>query len=1075
VSPDGKTIAFSYQGDIWTAPVGSERATRLTVDTAYDTMPRWSPDGKWLLFTSKRTGNKDVFLMSATGGQLKRLTHHSGTDVGVGWSPDGKAVLFQSNRANAVSLYQVSRKGGMPKRLVPGYWNWVHAGHWSPDGKRLLFAEGMDGYKYWWRRGYRGPNYTRLHVYDPKMHKSRQLNKGLHNSHWPMWAADGKSYYFVSEKGGVSNLWWRSLDGKKVKQLTSFRNRTKGAIRWPSINRTGTHIAFERNFWLWITDVKTGQTKRSFHLINADKPRPAVVWKHTRKVQEFSLSPDGKKLAFISEGEVFVTDANAKTSIRQLTHTPWREYNVFWGSDSLHVYYICERGNGYVLLRRSARRGAKESQLHTQKASILFARLSPNGKYVAFLNGKNKWMLLDVKSKKVSFLATGQIGGFFTDMPQWSPDSRWLMYKALSRGRSSLWAVRVGGKKKATPIRLTRTASMDAMGAWVPGGKYVLYQSNHTGSDWFHKIGGTDLYALALSPKKPSFREDRLDALFGPAKKSNKPSGKVKSSKKKGKPSATSRPAKSKKGKKKKSKKKGKKKASKAKKKAKPINIVEKGLRHRTRNVTSLRGDESWPTPSPKGKHVLFYGNSFGRTQLFRASFKKGRLVGVRPFASRLVFRSAWDAHGLTWHPKGKAAYVLHRGRIAKVSFPTGSFRYLPIRVHVKIDRAGRRVQMLREVWVVLRDHFYKANMNGLDWKAVYRAFLPVVKKAQSDEDWKDLLNDMLGLLNASHLGVYLPRKRAPYQTGSLGVKWASHKGQIWFDDVYERGPVARVLPSLVGKRARVLAIAGTSVHANMNPFALLRNVRGKRLTLKLSVKVPPAKGSKKQATWKTKTIHVKPSSAWFARRLRYWRWVKERKQLVAKWSKGRVGYLHMPDMTRPSLYRFIRDYETDVVPKASALIDIRYNFGGNVHDTVLQYLSRKKYAMWGTRGLRKWPQPSFAVLPKPIVMLINQVTLSDGEMTASGFKALKLGTLMGTATYRWLIFTYHATLLNGGFFRIPEWGCYTPGMKDLETHGVKPDIVVHNHLADRLAGRDPQLKQAVQLLLKKLTSKKKK
>lgn len=1049
LSPDGTTLALSYQGDIWRVSLKTYQAIRLTAHPAYDGWPRWSPDGTQILFTSKRSGNNDVYVMPSQGGIPRRLTFHSSNDLGTDWSPDGTWVVFASSRANARSLYRVSVRGGLPKRIVPGYWNWVFGGRVGPQGKRLLFSEGMEGWKFWWRKGYKGPNFTRLHVYDLQKKRNRVLNKGPHNALWPMWSATGKGYYYMSEKSGVGNLMYSALDGTQTYALTQFKH---DPIRWPSMNKKGTHIVFERNFRLWIVDLSTRVVRPLPIRIQTDQIRSAVRWKSSRSISEFALSPDGKKIAFVSEGDVFVTDAMARTAIRPLTRTPWREKQVLWGRDSRHVLYTSERGKGYILVKRLATVGSPEKVVLRTKQMIHFPSVSPDGKKLVFLSGKNRWMLLQKGTQAPRLLMNAQSAGLLGHKAKWSPDSQWVMFIAYDRARGHLWAKRV--TDTSAPIRLTRTAAHASDGAWTPDGKYVLYQSNQYGTDWFHTVRDTQLFALSLRHKKPVFKEDKLDALFK-VKASKKSTQKTSKEKLKATSRPSSRPVSSSKS------------TSKNAKKKKNVKIDVEGLEFRMRRLTALRGNEAWPLPAPKGPNIVFFSNSLGATYLYKAQFKDGKLKGIRQLTRSLRFRGLWSNANLTWHPSGKALYLLHRGSIVRVGYRKGRIRRLPLRVSVRIERQARFVQMFREVWLTLREHFYDPKMHGQDWNALYTKFLPIIQRVRTQEDWRAWMNELLGWLNASHLGVYNPRSRALYSTGALGIDWSWRQGKLWIDTVLKHGPVYKVLRSLQGGQAHILSIQGRAVAAHLNPVRWLRNTRGKRVSLKLRIRKPGT-----SSTWKEKTIYVKPIHVRAERHLRYVQWVEERKAWVKKWSRGTIGYLHMRNMGQASLRRFIRDYETHLAHKRAAIIDVRFNMGGNIHDTVLQYLSRRHYANWKIRGLKTWSEPSHAVLPKPMAMMINQVTLSDGEMTASGFKALKLGTLVGTATYRWLIFTYQQRLLNGGAFRLPDWGCYTTQGKNLEKTGVTPDVVVHNTLSDRLNQRDPQLKKTVQLLQSQLKKK---
>jgi C-terminal processing protease CtpA/Prc len=177
-----------------------------------------------------------------------------------------------------------------------------------------------------------------------------------------------------------------------------------------------------------------------------------------------------------------------------------------------------------------------------------------------------------------------------------------------------------------------------------------------------------------------------------------------------------------------------------------------------------------------------------------------------------------------------------------------------------------------------------------------------------------------------------------------------------------------------------------------------------------------------------------------------------------------------MKDMGMDDLHHFELQMVSDSIEKRKALIlDLRYNTGGNVHDKVLQFLSQRPYLQWKYRDGKMSPQPDFAPAAKPIILLVNEQTLSDGEMTAEGFKQLQLGKIVGTDTYHWIIFTSAMSLVDGSAVRLPSWGCYTLDGKNLEKNGVSPDIYVKNTFEDRMNNKDPQIEKAVEEILKEL------
>ncbi|MCB9641129.1 MAG: PD40 domain-containing protein [Myxococcales bacterium] len=1060
LSPDGKRVAFSFQGDLWVSSADRSRVWRLTAHTAYEHRPRWSPDGQWVAFTSVRSGSADVYVVHVNGGSPKRLTWHQAHDEAVDWSPDGRWILFQSDRENVSSLYRVSVDGGLPQRLVGGFWNYTYNGAWSPDGGRLLFNAGMEGRYYWWRKGYRGPNNAEVFLYDLKTRQAKTLTSHEGSDLWPMWSADGRFVYFVSDRSGCANLWRISTKGGKAEAVTTF---TTGPVRWPLIARNAHRIVYERDFRLWETQLSPdGDLKKSItqplHLpLRSSSHTQATRYTTAKQVEGFAVSGDGKKIVYSMRGEVFVSDAAGKLGVRRLTHTTAWEHDLAWHPDNRHVLYVSDRGQGDAIYKRDAMLKGAETFVLQGKKKIRFLRYSPDGKHLFYLEGKDRLMLLSKGAKEPRLLSKVFLGGWtIAAAPVWAPDSKSILYNRMNQGRGDLYLQPIEKGKAA--IRLTLTAAHDADGALTPDGKYLVYRSNRYGSDWFTRVGDDDLYVLPLKLEDAQFKEDKLDKLFAGDKKKKAAKPTSQPSTKQGKKKKKSKKATAKeKGKKAKDGKKGKKPVS--------VEVQLDGLADRARRLSSLQGSEGYPFPSPKGGHLVFFSNAHGGYSLWMGKFKDGKLSGAKPFAPQLRFPHLWSDYNFQWAPDGKHLYVLVRGKIARVAVPSGKVQMLSLQAEVDEVPGELYIRDFRTIWVVMRDEFYDAKMSGTDWKAIYHRYLEAVRFVQARQDWVDLMNEMLGELNASHLGVRDGKPlRGAYNTAALGARIVEDKDGFRLVGLLKLGPL-RMLKKPVKEGSYLLAINGISLKKGENPYALLRNQIGKRLILSINEK-PTSQGAKE--------IKIKPTHYRAERRLRYRAWVQERRKLVHQWSKGQIGYLHMRSMTTPDLFKFIRDFETELGPRKASIIDVRFNWGGNIHDRVLSFLERRLYGTWQIRGGETWRQPFFSVGRKPMVMLINEETLSDGEMTANGFRALRLGTLIGMPTYRWLIFTSGFGLYDGLMFRLPFWICKTLDGKDLEKVGVEPHIRVKNTLMDRLQGRDPQLRRAVDELLKQLSQKKK-
>lgn len=1081
ISPNGRRVAFSYQGDIWVALVARPRdARRLTSHPAYDMRPCWSPDGRWLMFTSMRSGSADVYIVASEGGVPRRLTFHQAHDEGVDWSPDGKWLLFQSDRENVSALYRVSVRGGLPQRLIGGLWNYTYNGAWSPDGSTLLFNTGMEGRFYWWRKGYRGPNSADILAFDLRSRKARVLVDRESSELWPMWSSDGRYVYFVSDHSGCANLWRIGRLGGKPEMVTRFSD---GSVRWPAIAKSAHRIVYERNFQIWETVLsadgdlrKTVSHRIPFSLRVASK---SSVSRHLAvdRVDAFALSRDGKKLGFSMRGEVFVTDSMASFGVRRLTQTIAWERDLVWHPDNRHLLYVSDRGEGDAIYKRDAMLETAESLVLQGQQTLRFLRYSPDGKHLFYLEGKDRLMLLSEGEKAPRLLATVFLGGWaMATAPSWSPDSKALLYTRMNNGRGDIYLHPIAHGKKA--IRLTLTAAHDADGAITSDGLFLIYRSNRHGSDWFTRVGDDDLYLLPLQTESPRFLEDKLDQLFGSKSPVASPTSKPTSSLVKIRSIATtSSPVKQQNMMQKKTtsshvtqqdtapKKTARSSQEQSKKPEIVVKVDPNGLAERSRRLSLLLGDEGHPSPAPKGTSFVFFSNAQGSFTLWLGELKEGKVKSMKPFASQVTFPHMWSNYQLQWSPDAKSFYVLLRGKIMRFEVPSGKVQTISLRTEVEEQARALYLRDFRTLWVVMRDEFYDAKMSGTDWSAIFRRYQSAVRSVQARQDWVDRMNEMLGELNASHLGVRdgKPLKGA-YSTGVLGARIVADDQGMKLVDILEQGPLHQAKSS-ISSGVYLVAINQTPLQKGDNPFVLLRGQVGKRVILSLNEK-PVLAGAR--------LVKVKPIDYRAERVLRYKAWVRERRRLVALWSGDQIGYLHMRSMVRPDLFQFIRDFETELAPRKASIVDLRFNWGGNIHDRVLSFLERRLYGTWQVRGGERWQQPFFAVGHKPMAMLINEETLSDGEMTANGFRALRLGKLIGMPTYRWLIFTSSYALYDGLMFRLPFWICQTLEGKDLEKVGVEPHIRVQNTLMDRLEGRDPQLRRAVEELLGELKKRSK-
>jgi tricorn protease len=1013
ISPDGEMIAFSYMGDIWVVSSQGGKATRLTDHMAYDGEPIWSPDGQWLAFTSNRNGNNDVFIMNAQGGIPRQLTFHSGNDVATDFSPDGKWIIFTSGRSSSSSIYKISVDGGNALPLLDTYWSWPYQARISPDGNSVLFSLGTEN-GYLWRRGYQGSNTAKIWIKGLSETKARLVFGDERNCFWPRWSEDGKQIYFVSDRQfDNKNIWSIAPDGSGLKAITTFGQED---VKWISVARHAHLATYEREFGIWITNLDTGNSKRIEIEAPSETKENRFFFVNNASVSEYRLSPDGKKIAAVVRGDIFVLSTEGEYA-RNITNTPWRESDIDWDKDSKSIVYISDTDVKPELYIVFALGNEAPKRLTDSEEDELLPRFSPDGKTIAFYRGKRQLRLINLDGTDDRLLIESDFGGRFADSYAWSPDSRYIAIVPQKNGNSNIVAVDVQSKKQ---YPLTNTAYNETGPLWSSDGKFLLFGSNRYGHSFPEFTGKWDIYQLHLEPKKPEFEEDKFEKLFEPEKEGDKEKPKEKQGEKE----------------------------------KVEVKLDLKDLDRQTETVTDTTGDDNAYILSPKDNETVYFRSDMdGKVHLWTTSLKEKEREKYEPFLPQIEYPGS-----LQFDTDGKYLYYLSRGRIGQIDVNGKKSKTISFDTKIRIDKVADYEQALGELYYTLQYYYYDPELHNIDWKALYNHFRLVLQQVREDKDFYDYANEMIGYLNSSHTGIIGDPSgtRTEMPSAHVGAEWEFTANKVILKRIIKDGPLYDQMGN-VAVGDELAAVNGKPVEIKTNIWKSFNGLLEKRVTLTFM--------SRKLN--KTVDVSVKPISSEEENRLLLIEWVESRREIVKQRTDDKVAYIYMRAMGASNLRRFLKELERDAVPRKGLILDLRYNFGGNVHDRVLQALMKPIYAKWRIRGLSETPQSTFGVTDKPVILLINEVTLSDGEMTANGFKTLKRGPIIGNTTYGWLIFTTGVRLMNGGYFRLPFWGCYTLDGKDLETSGgVKPDILVINDLNHDLQNQDPQLEKAIEKIL---------
>ncbi len=1058
VSPDGGKIVFSYDEDLWLVDASGGTAYRITAMQGRELFPRFSPDGKWLAFSAAPSGNLDVYVMPVSGGDIKQLTFHSSADRVDSWSWDSKNIYFNSGRFNDFSEFKVSVGGGTPQRLFgANYFSTVHGLVEHPRNGAFYFTDTWESFNFAHRKRYKGDYNPDIKSYHPKRKEFKVHTTYRGKDFAPTIDKHGNIYFLSDRDNDEYNLY--TFKNKKIQRLTNF----PVSIQAPNVSADGNLIVFEKGYQLFTYEVKTGKTEKlPVKLFNRDKLSTARDFNVKGKITAFDVSTDGKKIAFVSRGELFVSDIKGKFTGKPGTAVTGRVMEVKWLADNKTILFSRTVEGWLNLFKIRADKKEPGKQLTFDKANNRDLSLNSDRSKAVYLSGRNYLKIIDLKTFKSKQLVKDEFWGFYNSQPYFSPDDRWVVFCAYRNFEKDILVYNL---KSGKTVNLTASGMSEDDPYWSPDGKYMFFSADRYEPDYPRGGRNNKIYRLALEKYDTEYRSQEFDKLFQEEKKDKQEKDKKKDAQSTGgdltrsvsseifggvgtffqkgsdPPEAIT------------------KKASKGAKETTKKTMVSfdfEDMIERWQQVSPRAGGQRQPfVICKKGVYtVLYISNHDGeRGNIWKTT--------IKPFEPRKTEKiKGAKTWGLNISAAKDKYYVLLNGVINELDLTDDSVKPIKMDYTFRRNLAGEFTQMFSEVWANLQENYYDEKFHGLDWEKTgkqYKKFLPHIR---TRADLRRLINDMLGELNSSHLGFTSrgDEEKTFYKTQT------EHTGIIFQED----SPY-RVKYVVKGSAADKKGI-------DIKPGDGLTAVNGQKIDPEKnreSYFTAPSLAKEIKLTFsrekKGYSVNIHPESNRFFKRHLYNEWERENQDYVDKKSSKRIAYIHMKNMGRFSLRQFIVEMSTEAFKKEALILDLRFNTGGNVHDAVLEFLSRKPYTKWKYRGGKFAPQPNFAPAAKPIVLLINEQSLSDAEMTAAGFKALELGTVIGTETYRWLIFTSGKDLVDGSFYRLPSWGCYTLEGKDIEWHGVAPDIYVKKTLEDRLENRYPQLDTAIKEINKKL------
>ncbi|HLJ96700.1 MAG TPA: S41 family peptidase [Gemmataceae bacterium] len=1094
-------IVFSYLGNLWLVEEDGSPPRRLTVHRARDIHPRFSPDGKWIAFSSSRYGNYDVFIIPAEGGEAKRLTYHSAADTVVGWTRDSKYVLFSSARGllypGIPNLYQVPIDGGLEQPLPTdwGYW-----GSFSPDGKKFAFNRHP---MVWSRKHYRGSYAADLWVAElPERSFRKLLDSNLPddqkpNNFWPMYG--NGEIYFVSDRNvmakagspeayqSCNNIWRISEDGGQPVQIT---HHTSGSLFWPSLSSDGRTIVYEENFGLWKLDLGSGKpVEVKISIASDDKENNLETLTINSEADGFHVSPSGKRAVISTHGELF-TIATDQGDVRRLTQTPGvRETQPQWSPDGKRIAFVSDK-SGREEVWVCDEEGGQLKQISdsdSQKGQLSWA---PDSKAILYTGSDKKLFKYEFATNQTTVLARGDVigfGGAALTNPRWSPDSKWVSY--TKAGNNLLPHVYVlpaaGGEERRVTDELSYS---DANALWTPDGKKLVYLA---GSD-VGNIGQAgrstaQIYSLSLVAEEKDPRDKSIDSEQQAA--TERPRDRRRRSGTTSEKSTTEEAA-----------------SSDTKSEGTvEVKIDFNHIGRRARQLTRTADAIGDLAVTPDSKSIVFTttGTEGGRsvqsiwsmevdgerltrvTQSGQAADEEdaprgafGRFRGFTalqfPKEDRTLFYRqgngiyTMSVGGGSGAAEGAAATSsppfsrgAGRGMASGAGGGGSTARRVTFTARVEVDHRAERRQVFEESWRVMKHRFYAANMHGVDWQRMKAKYEPLLEFVGDQEELHDVISQMIGELNASHTGISpggRGREESGPQTRYPGFELqADPSGFYRVVHIYKNGPADKDYVKIhVGDY--ILAIDGQEIKAGDNYWKAYTLAPGTKLEFTVNGK--PAK----EGGWKTKVMPV--SGTQYAT-LQYEKWVADRRAEVDKSSGGTVGYLHIRQMNEPALRKFERDL-AELHNKKGLIIDQRFNPGGGIDQELLQILQQRQYQYTRVRDSVQVTRPLHGFFG-PMVVMENERSTSDAEVFPDGFRTLKLGKIVGVTTYGAVIGTGAYQLMDGSSIRTPGSGLWNISGTNLENYGVPPDVYVDNTPDDFLKGRDAQLEKAVEVVLQQL------
>ena len=1042
ISPDGKTIAFGYKGHLYTVSAAGGTAQPLTVGDAHDEMPVWSHDGKTIAFASDRYGDFDVFTIPVNGGAVKRLTYYSGNDFPQDFSPDDKNVIFLSPRnapAKSVrfsiglfkNLYTVPVNGGRSILISAAG---MEKAQYNDKGSQIVF-EDVKGYEDAWRKHATSAVTRDIWLLDMASQHYKKISSFNGEDREPVFSVNDQSVYYLSERSGTQNVYKQSLNTDDPQQLTTFKN---DPVR--NLSRSANDVlCFTWNGEIYTLQPNGQPAKVAIRIANAADDNIEKNISVSGNISEFSVSPNGKEIAFVNRGEIFVTAVeNGET--KRITNTPQQERMVAWSPDGRSLIYATERGNSWDIYKTSIIRKEepyfyastilKEEPVIATDNEEYQPKYSPDGKQIAYIENRNILKVYDIASKKTITLLPEGNNYSYADGDwnfSWSPDSKWIIFDDQNGyfASSNLAMVKADGSTKTFfPIS---SGFGESNGKWALGGKALLWQSSRLGRKSLATQGSSedDVYAVFFDKAAyDQFKLSKEDYILSKEKENKEDSTKKSDSK-----SDTKKAIKD---------------------STKDLQLDLTDLEHRQVRLTI--------NSSSISDYVLTHDSS---KLYYLAAFEKGYDLWVtdpRTHDTKILAKLGSTGSSLFLSKDEKTLFLSSKGGLLQVDAKSGKVKPIDINSNMLLDASAERKYIFEHAWRQVKKKLYDPTLHGIDWdgyKKNYERFLPHIN---NNYDFQVLLSEFLGELNVSHSGGrYRPENKDGDQTAALGLLFdETYKGKgLKITEVIAGGPID-LAKTKVKAGDLLVAIDGQKIINDTDWTSLLNHKAGKNTLLSFS----GAAGNWDES--------IRPVTSGEEAALMYKRWTNKMADMVDKLSDGKIGYVHVKGMNDASFRETVDRVMGKEKDKKALIVDTRFNGGGWLHDDLATFLSGKNYLRFAPQGhLLKGGEP-LTKWQKPSCVLMSESNYSDAFIFPYVYRELGIGKLIGmpvagTGTAVWWETQIDPTLIFG----IPMVA--TIGKENRPTEGlqIEPDIKVPLPYEDFLNGKDDQLQAAVKEMLK--------